>query len=102
MSAADVQQAPATLGRVVTRAAPSTSIRGRFLSQIWRDRIMLVLIAPGVIYFLLFRYVPLLGNVIAFQDYLPFLGFDSPWVGLDNFAKLFSDPDVGTAIQNTL
>jgi putative aldouronate transport system permease protein len=63
---------------------------------------MYLFLLPGLVYFIIFRYVPLLGNVIAFQDYSPFLGFDSPWVGLDNFAKLFSDPDVGTAIWNTL
>jgi putative aldouronate transport system permease protein len=63
---------------------------------------MYLFLLPGFVYFIVFRYVPLLGNVIAFQDYSPFLGFDSPWVGLDNFAKLFSDPDVATAIQNTL
>jgi putative aldouronate transport system permease protein len=79
-------------------AATRTTLRGR----VWRERWMYLFLLPGFVYFIIFRYVPLLGNVIAFQDYSPFLGFDSPWVGLDNFAKLFSDPDVGTAIQNTL
>jgi putative aldouronate transport system permease protein len=51
----------------------------------------------------LFQYIPLLGNIVAFQDFSPFLGFfDSPWVGLDNFARLFTDPDVGVAVSNTL
>ena len=63
---------------------------------------MYVFMLPGLIYFLIFRYLPLLGNVIAFQDYSPFLGFDSPFTGLDNFAKLFTDPDIGVAIANTL
>jgi putative aldouronate transport system permease protein len=67
-----------------------------------REWWMYVFILPGFIYFVVFRYVPLLGNVIAFQDYSPFLGFDSPWVGLDNFAKLFTDPDLLTALNNTL
>jgi putative aldouronate transport system permease protein len=79
-------------------AATTTTLRAR----LWRERWMYLFLLPGVLYFIIFRYVPLLGNVIAFQDYSPFLGFDSPWVGLDNFAKLFSDPDVGTAIRNTL
>jgi putative aldouronate transport system permease protein len=67
-----------------------------------REWWMYVFILPGFLYFVVFRYVPLLGNVIAFQDYSPFLGFDSPWVGLDNFAKLFTDPDLFTALNNTL
>ena len=70
--------------------------------RIWRERWMYLFILPGFIYFVVFRYLPLLGNVIAFQDYSPFLGFDSPWVGLDNFRRLFTDPDFKTALSNTL
>ena len=71
--------------------------------RIWRDRWMYFFFMPGVIYFLVFIYLPLLGNIIAFQDYSPFLGFrDSPWVGLANFRALFTDPDVGIALRNTL
>lgn len=75
----------------------------RLLGRVWRERWMYFLIFPGFIYFVLFQYVPLLGNIVAFQDFSPFLGFfDSPWVGLDNFARLFTDPDVGIAVSNTL
>ena len=71
--------------------------------RMWRERWIYLLITPGVIYFVAFQYLPLLGNIIAFQDFSPFLGFfDSPWVGLDNFARLFTDPDVGIAVSNTL
>ncbi len=63
---------------------------------------MYLFILPGFVYFILFRYLPLLGNIIAFQDYTPFLGFSSPWVGLANFHRLFTDPDVGVALRNTL
>jgi putative aldouronate transport system permease protein len=73
------------------------------LQRLWRDRWMYLLFMPGVIYFLIFIYIPLIGNVIAFKDYSPFLGFQgSPWVGLDNFRKLFSDPDFSLALTNTL
>ncbi len=41
--------------------------------------------------------------MVAFENYSPYLGFfDSPWVGFDNFAALFSNPAVGTALANTL
>jgi putative aldouronate transport system permease protein len=83
-------------GRVA--ATKWTPLRAR----VARERWMYLFILPGFVYFVVFRYVPLLGNVIAFQDYSPFLGFDSPWVGLDNFAKLFTDPDLLTAFNNTL
>ncbi|GHO84045.1 ABC transporter permease [Dictyobacter formicarum] len=82
-------------------------VRGRPKSStwrlIWRDRWIYLLILPGLVYFLLFYYLPLLGNVTAFQDYSPYLGiFKSPWVGLANFAQLFSDPDVLVVLKNTL
>src|SRR5437763_15505317 len=67
-----------------------------------RDRWMYLFILPGFLYFVVFRYLPLLGNIIAFQDYSPFLGFSSPFTALANFHKLFTDPDVGIAIPNTV
>lgn len=69
----------------------------------WRDRLMLILMLPGVVYFLVFFYVPLLGNVVAFQDYVPFIGFvNSPFVGFQNFTQMFGDPDFWQAVVNTL
>src|SRR5438874_158720 len=66
----------------------------------WR---MYAFVLPGLIFFVVFAYVPMLGNVAAFQDYSPFLGFaHSPWVGLENFRRLIGDPDVGHAVINTL
>ncbi|MDC5698219.1 ABC transporter permease subunit [Intrasporangium calvum] len=64
---------------------------------------MLLMMVPGVAFLLLFFYVPILGNVIAFQDYQPYLGIrESEWVGLDNFIGLFDDPDFLNAFSNTL
>jgi putative aldouronate transport system permease protein len=71
--------------------------------RMWNNRWMYLFMAPGVIFFLVFIYLPLIGNVIAFKDYSPFLGFErSPWVGLENFERLFTDPDFGRALSNTL
>ena len=64
---------------------------------------MYALILPGFLYFVVFRYVPLLGNVAAWQDYSPFLGFRrSPWVGWANFVHIFTDPELLNALNNTL
>lgn len=80
-----------------------SKIRVPLWQRIWRERWIYLLILPGLFYFVGFQYLPMLGNVIAFQDFSPFLGFfDSPWIGLDNFSRLFSDPDVGIAVSNTL
>jgi putative aldouronate transport system permease protein len=102
MSAVDVKQAPArSLGRTAaeTRVARKTTV----WEQIWRDRLMLLFVLPGVLYFILFRYLPLLGNIIAFEDYLPFLGFwDSSFVGFANFQSMFADTAFWQATANTI
>jgi len=102
MSAVDVNRAPTTsLGRVGVGEA--TKPRTTVWERIWHDRLMLLFIAPGVLYFLLFHYLPLLGYIIAFEDYLPFLGFfDSPFVGFANFQAMFSDTAFWQAFWNTI
>src|SRR5919204_5112579 len=101
MSAVDVKQAQTALGRV--RVGAARPARTSLWQQIWRDRIMLLLILPGVLFFILFRYLPLLGNIIAFEDYLPFLGFfDSPFVGFANFEAMLRDGAFWQAFWNTI
>ena len=61
------------------------------------------MVLPGVIYFLMFRYVPMGGLVIAFKDYSPFKGiWGSAWVGLLQFKKFFDTPDFFRLLRNTL
>ncbi|MEV0849637.1 ABC transporter permease subunit [Streptomyces sp. NPDC049954] len=69
-----------------------------------RDRLLLFCAVPGIAILLLFHYLPLLGNVIAFQDYQPFTGIkNSEWVGFRNFEVIFNgDPQFINALQNTL
>jgi putative aldouronate transport system permease protein len=90
-------------GRTTGSAAPDPTVRG-WRARWRRDRVLLLLGLPGVVVVLVFHYVPLLGNVIAFQDYQPFLGIkQSPFVGLDNFKILVSgDPAFLTALANTV
>ena len=58
---------------------------------------------PFVIWLLVFAYAPLIGWVVAFQDYLPQNGFfGSEWVGFKHFQVLFSEPLFYTAMKNTL
>ncbi|NUU76781.1 ABC transporter permease [Paenibacillus xylanilyticus] len=62
-----------------------------------------LLAAPGLIYFIVFHYVPMSGLVLAFKDYSPFRGmWNSPWVGLDHFKQFFSTPDFYMLLKNTL
>jgi putative aldouronate transport system permease protein len=84
------------------RASPGSSKTSAW-RKIERERWMYVFIVPGFAFFVLFAYLPLLGNIVAFQDYSPFLGFrGSPWIGWGNFTALFTDPDFLQALNNTL
>ncbi|PWI20455.1 polysaccharide ABC transporter ATP-binding protein [Streptomyces sp. Act143] len=81
------------------------SLRLRFR----RDRVLLLMTLPAVVLVLLFNYVPILGNVVAFQDYDPYISdngvvsmLHSPWVGLENFQRIFEDSSFWSAVQNTL
>ncbi|WP_411113582.1 ABC transporter permease [Streptomyces sp. 029-5] len=69
-----------------------------------RDRSLFWFTVPGILVVLLFHYVPLLGNVIAFQDYQPFIGiWHSTWTGLDNFRVLVNgDAAFLHALNNTV
>ncbi|MBN1172746.1 MAG: sugar ABC transporter permease [Micromonosporaceae bacterium] len=74
-------------------------LRGRIVRYRW----LFALLLPGLAYFAVFKYAPMYGVTIAFQDYLPFLGFSgSPWVGLKHFEALFSGPDFLRILGNTL
>lgn len=73
------------------------------LARFMRDRSLVFMALPAVLLLAVFAYLPMLGNVVAFQEYSPFIGIaDSPWVGLDNFSRVFSDPDFWMAVKNTL
>lgn len=64
---------------------------------------MYALLLPGLIYFLLFKYVPMWGVLLAFKNYQPFLGFwKSDWVGFEHFQLFFTNPDFFKLLRNTL
>jgi len=68
-----------------------------------RYRWLYLMLVPGVVYFILFKYWPMYGLRIAFQNYIPILGYDrSPWVGLKWFIRLFTTPDFTMVMGNTL
>ncbi|MGW1674623.1 ABC transporter permease [Streptomyces sp. NPDC002324] len=80
------------------------SLRLRFR----RDRTLILMTLPAVLLILVFNYIPILGNVVAFQDYDPYLSengfvaiFQSPWVGFEQFERIVADSDFWHAVQNT-
>ena len=70
-----------------------------FASHKW----LYLLFAPGMIYFIIFKYLPMFGVAIAFQQFSPYLGYTgSPWVGLYHFKNLFASSDFMMLLVNTL
>lgn len=76
--------------------------KSSWIGSVKRDKWMYILLMPGLLYFLVFKYLPMWGIIIAFQNYQPFLGFwNSDWVGLENFRNFFSNPDFFRLLRNT-
>jgi len=65
----------------------------RLGSDLLRDKWLYLLLLPGLIYFIVFKYLPMWGIVISFENYVPFSGiFNSEWVGLKWFEYFFKFP----------
>ena len=73
-----------------------------FRRALIRDKYLILLISPVVLYFLVFAYYPMYGVIIAFKEYLVALGiFGSPWVGLDHFIRFFNSLFFTRLLTNT-
>jgi putative aldouronate transport system permease protein len=80
-----------------------TRKRAGLRTRLRRDKSLVLMTLPAIALLLVFAYIPMLGNVVAFQDYSPFIGIpDSPFVGLDNFTRVLGDPGFWLAVSNTL
>ncbi len=70
------------------------------LKQEWPFHLMLL---PAVLVVLIYKYLPMAGLTIAFQDYSPIFGiFEQEWIGWENFEYIFSLPTFPRVILNTL
>lgn len=75
----------------------------KLLARIWLYRYLYLLALPGVLYFLIFSYLPMWGVLISFKDFRLFRGFaGSPWVGFENFIFFFTSPNFPRLLRNTL
>ncbi|MBW8351464.1 ABC transporter permease subunit [Bacillus sp. IITD106] len=82
---------------------PKKSKTQQFFKDIVRDKYLYLLLLPGLIYLIIFKYLPMYGVVIAFKDFNMFSGImNSPWVGLEQFERLFRTPDFQQIFMNTL
>lgn len=92
------QTRPAQVGG----AAPSDRLR-RLGRAIWKHRWLYLLMAPSLIYFIIFRYLPLWNAQIAFKDFKPLLGVEaSPFIGLKHFSTFVNSFYFSQLIGNTV
>lgn len=86
------------LQRLPARRSPM-----RFVTYLRKYWFIYALALPGVVWLVLFNYMPMYGVLLAFKDYNMRLGvWRSPWVGLQNFQAIFGDPVFIQAFKNTI
>ena len=72
-------------------------------SRIMRDKYLIMMIIPAIVFYILFCYVPMYGVLMAFQKFNPKVGiFGSNFVGFANFVKVFEDEKFWLSFRNTL
>ena len=74
----------------------------RFCKDVIRDKWLYLLLLPGIVFLIIFRYIPIFGNVIAFMDYNPYDASQNVWVGLKHFQDLLTRPQFLQVFGNTL
>ena len=82
---------------------PKRSLRERAWRDLHKNWQLYLLFLPILAFFLLFKYAPMAGLVISFQNYKPAKGIaGSKWVGFTNFINFFNDPYLPRLLRNTL
>ena len=67
-----------------------------------RNKILLLMLLPGLALLIVFKYLPMYGILVSFQDYQIFKGFWlSKWVGLRQFSRFVNDPFFKRLVRNT-
>jgi putative aldouronate transport system permease protein len=110
MSALPDQPRSAVSANDLKRPRQTKQASNRFLLWLkswkptWKqEKYLYVLALPGLLYFIIFKYIPLWGLSLAFTEYSPYLGlFKSEWVGLKHFQSFFANPDFWLLFRNTL
>ncbi|MDF2958657.1 MAG: binding-protein-dependent transport system inner rane component [Paenibacillus sp.] len=88
--------------KIKLKSQKNTGYWSRLGTRMLQHKYMYLLALPGILYFILFKFAPMWGLLIAFKDYNPFGGFwGSPWVGAKHFNDLFTDNAFYMMLRNT-
>src|SRR5699024_9102677 len=107
MAQADITEREArpdgSTGHSPAATPPVRRAKKSFASRLRRDRSLLLMVLPAVALTLVFKYVPMLGNIVAWQHYSPYIGItERPWAGWENFQRLLTDSTFHNAVINTI
>lgn len=96
--------ATSAVSQVKPHAHPAKQSYWRELGvKMWNHRFLYLMLLPPILFFIVFRYYPIAGSVIAFKKFQPLGGiWGSPWVGLQHFEALFTDPNFSRVLWNTV
>ncbi|MFD0680252.1 MULTISPECIES: ABC transporter permease [unclassified Paenibacillus] len=82
--------------------AKARSGSSSLLKRMAMYKYMYLLALPGILYFIIFKFIPLWGLLLAFKEYNPYSGFSgSEWVGFKYFTELFADANFYMMMRNT-
>lgn len=83
--------------------AEKKAMREKTRNKIIKDRWLYLLLLPGALYFIIFKFAPMWGVLIAFKDYYAGNTFGrAPWVGFEHFTTFFTDSNFFLLLKNTL
>ena len=91
---------PSAKGREALKKETWLRLLGR---AVWKNRMVYLLLLPGLVWYFIFCYMPMGGLSLAFKAYKANLGiWASPWVGWQNYEFVFRDPAFFQSIARTL
>lgn len=87
----------------IANAETVLAVKKSFWRVLGKQKALIFMSVPFVLYTILFRYIPLWGWTMAFQKYKPNLAFSKQaWVGMEWFAFLFKDKEFLLSLRNTI
>ena len=89
-----MNQAVITGTKERTRSQPKSKVQSNFKNNN-ETKIFVLLMLPGLVYFIIFKYGPMYGILLAFKDFNPIDGITgSPWAGLKHFKPIFEQASI--------
>ena len=94
----------ATAPAINAKKAPKNALKkDNIFKRFWKTRFLFALFVPALVYFIMFKYVPMWGVTLSFYKYNIFKGWaGSTFVGLRNFEVFFNSPSFWSITSNTL